>query len=121
MMKPVDFDRFTVALLLLRPDAPHLEPDAEAALQDAHMAFLADLQQAGHLLAAGPVVGAADRELRGFSIFRVGPEEAKRLHESDPAVTAGRFRVETYPWIVPGDVVTFGAGRLPRSMAEVQS
>ena len=116
----MNFDRFTIALLFLRKDAPQLEPDAEAQLQDAHMAFLADLQQAGHLLAAGPVMGAPDRELRGFSIFRAGPEEAAQLHQSDPAVRAGRYRVETYPWMLPGDVLSFGSGRFPRSMADVQ-
>jgi uncharacterized protein len=117
----VDFDRFTIALLFLRSDAPQLTPDAEATLQDAHMAFLADLQDAGQLLLAGPVVGAAERDLRGVSIFRVGPEEAARLHQCDPAVRAGRYRVQTYPWLVPGGVVSFGAGRLPRSMAEVRA
>ncbi len=115
----MNFDRFTIALLFLRPDAPRLAPDAEAALQDAHMAFLADLHDGGQLLAAGPVPGGAERDLRGFSIFGVGPEEAARLQESDPAVKAGRYRVETCPWIVPGGIVSFGSGRLPRSMAEV--
>lgn len=115
----VDFDRFAMALLFLRPDAPRLAPDEDAALQDAHMSFLADLQEAGQLVAAGPVVGAADRELRGFSLFRVDPEEAARLQESDPAVRAGRFRIETYPWMVPGGIIAIGSGRLPRSMAEV--
>jgi uncharacterized protein len=117
----VDFDRFTVALLFLRPEPPQLAPDEEPNLQDAHMAYLSDLQEAGQLLAAGPVVGAAERELRGFSVFRVSPEEAARLHESDPAVQAGRLRVETYPWIVPGGIVSFGSGHLPRSMAEVDA
>ena len=109
----VDFDRFTVALLFLRPDAPRLAPDEEASLQDAHMAFLSNLQEAGQLLAAGPMVEAAERELRGFSVFRVSPEEAARLHESDPAVRAGRLRVETYPWIIPGGIVSFGSGAYP--------
>ena len=51
----MEFDRYTIALLILRPDAPDLDEEAAAALQDAHMAHLADLHEAGHLLAAGPL------------------------------------------------------------------
>ena len=36
------FDRFTIALLILRSDAPGLDDEAAAALQDAHLAHLAD-------------------------------------------------------------------------------
>lgn len=36
------FDKFTVSLLILRPDAPRLDEAAESRLQDAHMAALAD-------------------------------------------------------------------------------
>ena len=49
----VQLDRFTIALLVHRPDAPVLDDDEAARLQDAHMAHLADLHEAGHLLAAG--------------------------------------------------------------------
>ena len=114
----MEFDRHTIALLLLRPDAPELDEEAEAALQDAHMAHLADLHEAGYLLAAGPVLGAPERELRGFSILNVDPERARELKEQDPAVRAGRYRVEVFPWILPAGLVAFSPGRLPRSMAE---
>jgi hypothetical protein len=40
----MNFDQFTIVLLILRPDAPVLDEQAESALQDAHMAFLARLQ-----------------------------------------------------------------------------
>jgi uncharacterized protein len=39
----MQFDRFTIALLVLRPDAPQLGAEAAAALQDAHLAYLAEL------------------------------------------------------------------------------
>jgi len=57
----VEFDRYTVTLLILRPDAPQLAEAAADALQDAHMAHLSDLHDAGDLLAAGPLLGPADR------------------------------------------------------------
>ena len=114
------FDRYTITLLLLRPDAPSFTDDEEAALQDAHMAHLAELHEAGHLLAAGPVLGAPDRELRGFSILNVEPERALQLKSNDPAVRAGKYRIEAYPWILPQGLMAFSPGRLPRSMAEAQ-
>src|SRR5205085_8415455 len=72
------FDRFSVALLILRPDAPRLDQAAEAALQDAHLAHLAHLHASGVLLAAGPL---SDEHYRGLSILNVGVEEARALKE----------------------------------------
>jgi hypothetical protein len=47
----MEFDHFTVALLVLRDDAPDLTPQQAAALQDGHLAHLAGLHEAAHLLA----------------------------------------------------------------------
>jgi uncharacterized protein YciI len=114
----MQFDRFTIVLLVLRPDAPQLDEDAEAALQDAHMAHLADLHEAGHLLAAGPLLGPPDREFRGLSIVNVDPERALALESQDLAVRAGRFSLIALPWIVPAGAMTFSPTHFPRSMAE---
>ena len=116
----MQFDTLTVALLILRPDAPNLDDEAAAALQDAHLAHLADLHEAGHLVAAGPLLGPPDREFRGLSLLRVGPEEALRLKEDDPAVRAGRFAVKVMPWMVPAGAVSFAQTRFPRSIAEAE-
>ncbi len=113
----MEFDGFTIALLILRPDAPKLDEGAAAALQDAHMAHLADLHEAGHLLAAGPL---SDEKFRGLSILNVEPEQALELKERDPAVQAGRFSVKVIPWMVPGGAISFARTRFPRSVAEVQ-
>ncbi len=82
------------------------------------MAYLAELHEAGHLLAAGPLLGAPNREFRGLSILNVGPEQARALKEQDPAVRAGRYSVTILPWMVPGGAMTFSVTRFPRSMAE---
>jgi uncharacterized protein YciI len=111
----VEFDHFTITLLVLRPDAPVLDEQAANELQDAHLAFLADLHEAGHLLAAGPL---SHEKYRGLSILNVDPDRARELKEQDPAVQAGRFTVEAIPWIVPRGAVSFAATRFPRSMAE---
>jgi uncharacterized protein len=114
----MQFDQFTIALLIRRPDAPQLDEAEEAVLQDAHMAFLADLHEAGYLLAAGPLPGPEDREFRGLSILNVDPERARQLNEQDPAVKAGKFSVQVMPWIVPAGAMHFTSATFPRSMAE---
>lgn len=111
----MQFDQFTIVLVMLRSDAPELDEAAAAALQDAHMAFLADLHEAGHLLAGGPL---DDPEYRGLSIMNVGPERALELRGQDPAVLAGRLSLKAIPWTVPGGAVHFTPTRFPRSVAE---
>jgi uncharacterized protein YciI len=113
----MDFDRFSIALLILRDDAPLLSEEEAAQLQDAHMAHLAELHEAGHLLAAGPLL---DDRYRGLSILSVSQEEAKELKESDPAVQAGRFEVKVMPWLVPGGAMSFSRTIFPRSMSELE-
>src|SRR5260370_21239847 len=97
----MEFDRFSIALLVLRADRPHLDQEAEAALQDAHMAHLADLHESGYLLAAGPLLGGSDEAFRGLTILNVDPEKARVLKEQDPAVKAGRFSVKILPCLLP--------------------
>ena len=111
----MEFDSYTIVLLTLRPDAPDLDEEAAAALQDAHMAHLADLHEAGYLLAAGPL---SDEKFRGLSILNVDPERARELKEEDPAVKIGRLAVKVIPWIVPAGAVSFSRTRFPRSVAE---
>jgi uncharacterized protein len=113
----MEFDRLTIVLLLLHPDAPELDDEASSALQDAHMGHLADLHEAGHLVAAGPL---GDEEYRGLSIFNVEPDEARELSEHDPAVRAGRLAVKVIPWMLPAGAVAFSPARFPRSIAEAR-
>jgi uncharacterized protein len=111
-------DRYTIALLVAAADPPELTAAAAAELQDAHMAHLADLHEAGHLLAAGPADGG---EVRGLSILTVPPEQALELKRADPAITAGVYDVRAFSWCTPSGLVAFSAGRLPRSVAEVRA
>jgi uncharacterized protein YciI len=114
----VYFDHFSVVLLVSRPDAPVLDAAAEAALQDAHLAHLASLHEAGHLLAAGPLT---DSRYRGLSILNVEPEAARRLKEADPAVRAGKYSLQIMAWRVPGGAMSFSPARFPHSIAEAQA
>ena len=115
-MSAVRFDLFTIALLTLRDDAPQLDEETAAALQDSHMTSNADLHDAGHLLAAGPL---PDARFRGLSVWNVEPGRVRLLREQDPAVHAGRLSAEVLRWMVPDHTVAFHRTRLPRSVAEV--
>jgi uncharacterized protein YciI len=115
----MEFEQYTLAFLVTNPDEPERGEAEAARLQDAHLSHLADLYDAGHLLAVGPL-SDPEGELRGLSIFRGGVEATRALVEEDPAVVAGRFLVRLLPWSLPAGLVTFTPGRLPRSVADVR-
>ena len=112
----MEFDNFTIALLVKNPDAPELDEARAAELQDAHMAHLADLHDAGVLLAAGPL---RNEQLRGLSILNVDPDRARELKEQDPAVQAGLYTVDVIPWLVPAGAMSFSPAFFPRSVADL--
>jgi uncharacterized protein YciI len=65
--------------------------------QEGHLANIQRLAKEGKLLLAGPFTD--DGDLRGMFVFQVASlEEAKALCDTDPAVQAGRLRVELHPW-----------------------
>jgi uncharacterized protein len=116
----MQFDRHTLVLLVLRPDAPELTDQQAAELQERHLAFRADLRDRGYLAAGGPLVDQDDERLRGISIWTCDPETARRLNGEDPAVQAGRLAVEVMTWLVPAGNVRFEQVTAPRSVAEAE-
>ena len=69
-------------------------------LQEGHMANINRLAEAGKLVLAGPFIDGGDR--RGVFIFKVDTlEEAQALTDTDPAVKAGRLKIELHRWTVP--------------------
>ncbi len=113
------FDQHTLVLLVRAPDAPELSDDEADALQDAHLAFRADLRDQGYLVGGGPLLNQDDERLRGISVMSVDPATARELCEADPAVRAGRLAVQVMTWMVPAGNVRFDSVPAPRSMAEV--
>lgn len=104
---PASFEVRTVVFLRTGADPPEL-PEAEStALHLAHLAYLADLGSRGVIVANGPLVEKSDATIRGMSVWSVPPEEARRLAEQDPAVRAGRFRVDVARWAVAAGRVAF--------------
>jgi hypothetical protein len=62
----MEFDELSIALLVLRSDAPELGEEEAGELQDAHLSQLADLQDAGFVRAAGLL---QDDHFRGLVIL----------------------------------------------------
>ena len=76
----MDFDRYTIVLLVTPENPPVLSEEEADRLQNAHLSHLADLHESGVLLAAGPVGDPSGRRrYRGLSIMRCEPDEALRL------------------------------------------
>lgn len=114
----MEFDRFTIAWLVRRPDAPKFDSKTEDRLQDAHLAYLAQLHEKGPLLAAGPVLSGPEGPIRGLSVLRGSPDELRAYAAADPWVEAGYLEYQFYPWMVPAKTVQFSPSRFPRSSAE---
>ena len=82
--------------------APQETPETQA-IQQAHLANIQKMAEAGKLLVAGPFLD--DGELRGLYVFRVGSmAEAQALAATDPAVKAGRLRLEFHPWFAAKNI-----------------
>lgn len=114
----MQFDQFSLVLLLTGPKDDEIDEKRRAELQDAHLNHLATLHEAGHLIAAGPLVGGATTGFRGASILKVDVDEARALSEQDPSVQAGVFEVKVLPWLVPAGAVRYSRTTFPHSAAE---
>jgi uncharacterized protein YciI len=82
---------------------PEKTPATEE-LQRAHIANIVRLAEMKKLVVAGPF--GDDTPLRGIFVFRVATiDEARELAATDPAVQAGRLKVEVHPWMVPEGIL----------------
>jgi uncharacterized protein YciI len=102
-------------VLLLRPADRKEIPEAEAEeLQRQHLAHLGKMHESGKMVIAGPFGAQRDPSFRGACLYRVAtPEEARALAEADPAVKAGRLRVEVITWYVGKGYMTFPKAPAP--------
>ena len=85
--------------LCILKKGPRQEMDSMqiALIQEQHMAHLTMLDKAGKISMAGPIED--DLEIRGIVVYNVATmEEALKLAREDPAVRAGRLKVEMHPW-----------------------
>lgn len=103
-----EMESFQLVLLRRGPAwTPEVTPAVEA-LQEQHLAHLEAMGRAGKLLVAGPLGDQPDPTLRGVCLYRVGSvDQARALAEQDPAVKAGRLRVEAMTWWVGKGYLAF--------------
>ncbi len=113
---PPEYEMTTyyVAFLYRGPAWSPEETPERAKIQEGHMANIRKMAETGKLLVAGPFTD--DGELRGLFVFRTGTlEEAKAMAEQDPAVKAGRLRLEWHPWFAAKNItVTPKAAGAPK-------
>jgi uncharacterized protein len=68
-------------------------------IQEGHMAHLNASGKSGKLVIAGPLGDNGD--IRGILVYKTATvDEARSIAEADPAVKAGRLRVELHRWFV---------------------
>jgi uncharacterized protein YciI len=107
MKKTATPEKFTRAYFgfLSRGDnwTPQKTPATEE-LQKAHLANIYRLAEMKKLVVAGPF--GDNTPLRGIFVFRVASiDEARELAGPDPAVQAGRLKIDMHPWLVPDGIL----------------
>ncbi len=103
--KPLQFDLDTYQFGLLRKGANHGTGTKEEAdkVQAGHMANINKMAASGKLMAAGPMADNGD--LRGIFLFKTASlEEAKAMAAEDPAIKAGRLRMDIFTWYGPKNI-----------------
>ena len=89
---------------------PEQTPEVKRVLEG-HMANIRRLTAEGKMILAGPFDD--DSDLLGLFLLQAASlKEAQELCDSDPAVKAGRLRVELHPWWGPKGI------RTPRNIVE---
>jgi uncharacterized protein YciI len=94
---PATPEAFIFGFLMAGETTTHT-PAQVKELQTGHLAYMDALHKQGKLVAAGPFASGGD--YRGIVIYRVkNVEEAKQLASQDPAVKAGRLKIDARPWM----------------------
>lgn len=105
---PSEFDVYELVILRSCSGRPEIDEATAGHLQGQHLGHLAAMRDLGHLKVAGPLDDQPDQSWRGFCLYQVGSlTEARRLAESDPAVRAGRLRVEVMNWYTEKGAICF--------------
>jgi len=104
---PADMQTIHIALLYRGPSATKESTPETQKIQEAHLAHITKLAKAGQALIAGPFGG--DGDLRGLIFLKAANAEAARaLEADDPAVKAGRLRIEIVSYMTPSNWFSFG-------------
>jgi uncharacterized protein YciI len=97
---PKNLKPYFLGLLRRGPRWNEIEGAEAAELLPRHLAYLREQSEAGHYLAAGPVLDETD--LAGALLIAAETiEAALALAQNDPGVRAGRLSVEVHPVLLP--------------------
>ncbi len=97
---PREVEPYFVALLLKGERWNDNEGQDVADLVPRQLAFIREQVEAGRYLLAGPITG--EGPLVGISIIAASTvDEALAIATNDPAVRAGRLKVEVHPAFLP--------------------
>jgi len=103
----MQLESFELVLLRRPADATPYDEATLERIQAEHLAYLASLREAGHVVTNGPGLGQPDESLGGLSFNCTGTtERARELAEADPAVRAGRLAGEVMTWWRPAGTMT---------------
>ncbi len=95
----VEMTQYQLVFLLRGPKAESISGKELEALQEKHLGHILKMLDTKKAAVAGPFM--EDTDLRGIIVYQLASiDEAKKLAERDPAVKAGRLKVEIHPWWV---------------------
>lgn len=94
-------------IVMLTTGTAHIEDKAQMSeLMKGHMNNIGKLANEGKIVVAGPFLEKNKENYRGMFIFNTkSKEEAEQWVKTDPAVQAGVFSYEIFPW--------YGSAALP--------
>ncbi len=94
-------------IIMLAPGSAKIEDKAKMdELMKGHMSNIGKLAKEGKITVAGPFSEKNNRNYRGMFIFNTKSKEvAESWVKTDPAVAAGIFNYEIFPW--------YGSAALP--------
>ena len=106
---PAQFDRYHLVMLVRGDNPPVLNAVESQQLQAEHLGHLKKMADEGHMLVAGPFAQQFDDRLRGMCLYNpsLTPERVRELAEADPAVIAGRLKVEVMDWYTAKGALAF--------------
>ncbi|AKJ05367.1 uncharacterized protein YciI [Archangium gephyra] len=104
----VEFEKHYLVILRRGPSwTPEVTPEVER-IQAEHLAHLGRMGESGKMVIAGPFAEQQDPTFRGMCLYKTETlEEARKLAEEDPAVKAGRLKVEAMAWYTEKGYMTF--------------
>jgi uncharacterized protein YciI len=105
----MELERYSFVLLRRGPRAQEFSEEELVRLQEAHLGHLAAMGERGVMAVAGPFSEQPDETWRGFCLYTVELDEARRLAESDPSVQAGRMAVDVFSWWTKKGSISFAS------------